>query len=83
VIIEKGDLKDELQEVPKGDNWPKRYFSFPGNVCLPLRDISNLGQYKKTIKPNSQSDPWDHWFLGFTVCPHAAFLFSSLQIKSF
>jgi hypothetical protein len=50
--FERGNLKDGLQEVPKGDNWPRRHF-FPGNVCLYLRAISALGQYtKKAIKPN-------------------------------
>jgi hypothetical protein len=28
VIIERGELKDGLQEVPKGDNWPRRNLSF-------------------------------------------------------
>jgi hypothetical protein len=45
VIIERGDLKDRLQEVPKGDNWLRRHFSLPGDV----RDISALGQYKKKV----------------------------------
>jgi hypothetical protein len=27
-------VKGGLQEVPKGDNWPRRHFSFPGKaVC--------------------------------------------------
>jgi hypothetical protein len=82
-ITETGDLKDRLQEVPEGDNWPRRHF-FPGNICLHLRDISALGQYKKRLKnPISNLTPWDHRFLGPPVCPHVAFLFSSLQIKSF
>jgi hypothetical protein len=43
-------LKEGLQEVLKGDNWPKRHLSFPGKVCLHLRDISALRQLKKAIK---------------------------------
>jgi hypothetical protein len=77
-------VKDRLQEVSKGDNGPRRHFSFPGNICLLLRDISALGQYtKKVIKPNLQPDPRDHQFPVPPACPNAAFLFSSLQIKSF
>jgi hypothetical protein len=38
---------------------------------------------KKAIKPNFQPDSVDHWFPGPVACPHAAFPFSSLQIKSF
>jgi hypothetical protein len=38
---------------------------------------------KKAIKSNVQLDPRDHWYPGPPACPHAAFLFSSLQIKSF
>jgi hypothetical protein len=49
-ITKRGKLKDRLQEVPKGDNWPRRHFSFPGNFCLHLRDISTLKQYEKAIK---------------------------------
>jgi hypothetical protein len=72
-------LKEELQEVPKGGNWPKRHFSFPGD----LRDIYTLWQYTKGLyKPNLQLDPWNHQFPGPCACPHAVFLFSSLQIKS-
>jgi hypothetical protein len=37
-------INDGLQEVPKGDNWPRRHF-FPGD----LRDISVLVQYKKGL----------------------------------
>jgi hypothetical protein len=50
MITEWEDLKDGLQEVPKCDNWPRRHFSFPGNFCLHLRDISTLGQLKKPTK---------------------------------
>jgi hypothetical protein len=35
-------LKDGLQEVPEGDKWSRRHLSFPGNICLHLRDISAL-----------------------------------------
>jgi hypothetical protein len=27
-------MKDELQEVSKGDKWLRRHLSFPGNLCL-------------------------------------------------
>jgi hypothetical protein len=43
-IIETGELKDGLQEVPKGDKWSRR------NFCLYLRDIYTLMQYKKGYK---------------------------------
>jgi hypothetical protein len=39
-----GTVKDRLQEVPKGDNWPRRHFSFLGD----LRDIA-LRQHKKGL----------------------------------
>jgi hypothetical protein len=42
-------LKDRLQEVPKGDKWSRRHFSFPGNFCLLLRDISALRKYTKKL----------------------------------
>jgi hypothetical protein len=76
-------MKDRLQEVPKGDKWSRRYLSFPGNLCLQLRDISALRQCKKVYKnpiPNLT-----HGITGFQVPLHfyAVFLFSSLQIKSF
>jgi hypothetical protein len=43
-------LKDRLQEVPKGDKWSRRHHSFPGNLCLHPRDISALRQCKKVYK---------------------------------
>jgi hypothetical protein len=49
VAIERGELKDGLQEVPKGDKWSRRHFSFSGNVCLHLRDISAFRQYSKRL----------------------------------
>jgi hypothetical protein len=45
IFFWEGELKGRLQEVcvfPKGDNFPGRHFSFPGNVCLHQRDISAL-----------------------------------------
>jgi hypothetical protein len=47
VTFERGKLKEGLQEVPKGDNWPRRQFFFPENFCLHLRDISSLGHTKR------------------------------------
>jgi hypothetical protein len=44
-----GTLKDRLQEVPKGQEWSRRYLSFPGNFSLHLRDISALRQYSKRL----------------------------------
>jgi hypothetical protein len=68
-ITKRGDLNDRLQEVPKGDNWPRRFFSFPANVCLHLRDILALGQYtKKDIIPNLQNDPQDHLPISRSPC---------------
>jgi hypothetical protein len=43
-------LKDGLQEVPEGGKWSKRHLSFPGNLCLHLRDISAPMQCKKRLK---------------------------------
>jgi hypothetical protein len=37
-------VKGRWQEVPKSNNCLGRYFSFPGNICLYLRDISSLSQ---------------------------------------
>jgi hypothetical protein len=76
-------LKDGLQEVPKGDNWPRKHFSFPENICLHLRDISTLKQYTKKAKnPNFQPDPWDPWFPAPPPTLHASMQpFSSLLYK--
>jgi hypothetical protein len=43
-VIERGELKDGLQDVSKGDNYPGRNFSLSGKICLHQRDISILGQ---------------------------------------
>jgi hypothetical protein len=64
-----GVLKDKLKEVPKGDKWPRRHFSFPGNVCLHLREISTLTQYTKRLK-NPISNP-THRTTGLQVPLHA------------
>jgi hypothetical protein len=32
---------------PKGDNWSREHFFFPGNICLHLTDISTHRQYTK------------------------------------
>jgi hypothetical protein len=75
-----------LQEIPKGDKWSRRHLSFPGNLCLHLRDISALRQCKKAIK--TQSPPWPRGplvsgFWSHCIPHYAVFLFFSLQIKSF
>jgi hypothetical protein len=40
-----------LKEVPKGDKWSRRHLSFPGNLCLHLRDISAPRKGYKTKSP--------------------------------
>jgi hypothetical protein len=73
-------LKDGLQEVPKGDNWPRRHLlSRKGSERHFCPRAIQKG-YKNQI---SQLEPWNHQFLGPSACPHVAFLFSSLRIKSF
>jgi hypothetical protein len=56
-------VKGGLQEVPKGDNYPRRHF-FSGNICLHLRDISTLGQLKKGYKTQFRASvKMIKWFL--------------------
>jgi hypothetical protein len=58
-------VKDRLQEVPKGDNCPRRLF-FPGD----LRDISTLRQYKKrAIKTRFPNWPMGPPVSGFYCMP--------------
>jgi hypothetical protein len=42
-------VKDGLQEIPESDKWWRRHLSFPGNICLQLRDTSTLRQYTKRL----------------------------------
>jgi hypothetical protein len=79
----KVNVKDGLQEVPKGDNWLRRHFSFTGNFCLHLRDISALRRYKKGYK--SPISNLTHRTTGFRVPLHAppcsfSLLFSTNKI---
>jgi hypothetical protein len=73
-------LKDGLQEVPKGDKWSRRQFSFPGNFCAPGRHLCPQVILKKAIKPNPQPDPRDHGFPGPPAFPTMQ-SFSSLLYK--
>jgi hypothetical protein len=76
-------MKDGLQKVPKGDKRSRRHVSFPGNLCLHLKDNSAPRQCKKGYKtplPNLT-----HRIMGFWVpciLHYLVFLFSSLQINS-
>jgi hypothetical protein len=78
VIISQGDTS-AFQETtvctretsqPSGNKKKKGY----------KNPISNLTHETTSFQV---PDPQDHQFPGPTACPHAAFLFSSLQIKSF
>jgi hypothetical protein len=64
-------LKDGLQEVPEGGKWSKRHLSFPGNLCLHLRNISAPhAMQKKAKKPNPHPGPRDYWFPGPPALPN-------------
>jgi hypothetical protein len=70
-------LKDRLQEVPKGDNWSRRHFSFPGD----LRDISVFGQYKKGYKNPISNGTTGFFLVSSSPCMNPMQLFSSLLYK--
>jgi hypothetical protein len=43
------ELKDVLQDILESEKWSRRHLSYPGNLCLHLRDIPALRQYSKML----------------------------------